>query len=264
MSSNEWQWQYKDCLKSNSKLPTFKIEGIKKFFGFYRTSIESSQLKRGCIIFFQKIDHSLLHFANELSTSFKTSDLLGKNQTNIFVFVACNSLNEFDEKTKQAPKNIQLFADIGGNISEQFGMKPLMNLININDIISDQSKRKYEKQTLNGTFFFQDGLIIKSPAYQPKLQSNTIGILKSCFEYLEKNKYDLNVVTSKGSFAEDLTEKEIQSVYKKSWDLYLQEYEQMLEDLGQKKKIITTEKKKKKKKKKKKVEEEVPKIRSKL
>jgi hypothetical protein len=152
----------------------------------------------------------------------KKKDLLGKNQNNIFILVSCSSLDEFDEKIKNVPKNIQLFADLNGEVSELFGMKPLINIVDINDIMSDETKRKYEKQTLNGIFFFQEGLIVKSPAFQPKLQQNSVGILKNCFEYLEKNKYDLKVIMSKGSFAEDLTEKELQTVYNKSWDVYQQ------------------------------------------
>jgi hypothetical protein len=217
-----------------SSLPTFSIPGRSKFFGLYRPTLHSNTIQRGCIVFFPKTDHITLHFANELSGSFKTAAILGKNQDAIYIFVTCDSLEEFDQKTNSIPGNVHIYADVKGAVADQFGIRPLSAVINVKDMFSDSNKRKYEKQTLNGVFFVSNGKIVKSPGFQPKLQLSTVGVIKNVFEYFEKVKEDINLIVSKGSVCEDMTEKDIQTLQKPAWDLYQEEYNQMLEDSGQK------------------------------
>lgn len=160
--------------------------------------------------------------------------ILGKNEDSMYIFITCDSLEEFDQKTNGIPSNVYVYADIKGQVAEMFGMRPSMAVIDVKDIFSGQQKKSYEKQTLTGTFFVVGNKIVKNPGYQPKLQQASIAILKTGFEFLDKIQYDINLATSKGSFGEDMTEKELQTVQKQAWDLYQEEYNQMLQDLGQK------------------------------
>lgn len=93
---------------------------------------------------------------------------------------------------------------------------------------------RYSKQTVVGIFFAIQNKIVKSPAMQPKLQTNSIETIKSVFEALEQAKYNVAAATAPDSFASDLSEKELQTRQKKAWEAYMQEYRQMLIDLGQK------------------------------
>lgn len=144
-------------------------------------------------------------------------------------------MEEFDQKTNGIPSNIYVYADIKGQVAEMFGIRPLMAVIDVKDIFSSGNQKKsYEKQTLTGTFFITNNKIVKNPGYQPKLQQASITILKTGFEFFDKIQYDINLATTKGSFGEDMTEKELQTIQKQAWDAYQEEYNQMLQDQGQK------------------------------
>jgi len=247
-SSGLWQWQYKECLKVKSEVPTFKIPGRSYLFGFFRYSLDSSQLHQTeCCLIFCKLDHSVIHFSSEISSALKSSSIIGKNSNNIHLIVTCESLEEFDQKVKLIPSDINIFADVGGKVAELFGIRPKIPKVDMKSLFASSEDQqnitpKYERQTLSGIFFLLNGRVAKSPAMQPKLQQGSlqVSVIKNGFEFFEKCNHDFNMITAKGSLYEELSEKELQTLQPQQWKLYEKEHEQMLQDLGMTVKKSTT------------------------
>jgi hypothetical protein len=205
-----WKWYiikkliikryYKDTKKVGDKINNFNLEGTKYLFGLMRSKFESTIIEIGCFVFFPTVDHKSDHFITELKKSFKTSNIMGKNKNNIHIFFTCNSIEEFDEKVKNLPSGINIWADINGKIADSFGMRPMIQKINAKSIINGEEKRNYEKQTISGLFFLIKGEIIKSPAFQPKLQEVDIENVKSGFSLLDKCNYDKKASIEKGIY----------------------------------------------------------------
>lgn len=87
---------------------------------------------------------------------------------------------------------------------------------------------RWEKETVLGVFFVVNGIIVKSPRYQPKLQIANLGNIKNCWDLIEKANGDVKKVMSPSSFAADLTEEEIKSKQPKAWEKYQTEYNMMV------------------------------------
>ncbi|KAL9655995.1 hypothetical protein ABK040_007616 [Willaertia magna] len=244
-----WFWYYKDALKTNENVPEFKVEGRKSLLGYLfgtrqqltnetlKSNTTNQQQKAYCFIFFPKADHSTDQFTSSLIQNFKTSVTLSKNQKNIHLFITCNNIEQFDNLTKNIPSGINIWADINGEIATKFGMRPLLLEVNLQSLFSEDTnsnnnKNKYSKQTINGMFFILQNKIIKSPAYQPKLQTISIDTMKSIYDSIEKSNFNFEKIISKDAYAADLTESEIQNLYPNAWKEYEMEMNQMNKDLN--------------------------------
>mgnify|MGYP006940074568 CR=1 FL=1 len=158
---------------------------------------------------------------------------MGRNANNIHIIVTCSSIEDFDKKTERIPSAINIYADVGGLIADKFGMRPMLQVINVRDILGGNEKnRNYSQQTIIGFFMLINRTIVKSPAYQPRCQVASIEHIKNCFENIEQAQFNVTQATSVDSYAADISEKELQTKYKKAWDAYVQEYSQQLQDLG--------------------------------
>lgn len=115
-------------------------------------------------------------------------------------------------------------------------MRPLTATISLGDIFSSgkEEKRSYAKETIIGMIFVFNYTIVKSPAFQPKLQVANVDTLKSVLEDIEKANGDLQKMTSNQSYAGPMSESELQLKHKRDWEIYEKEYQQMMEDLNQK------------------------------
>lgn len=236
-----WYWYYKDAIKVGETIPSFEAQGRKKWFGLSRAQMSSPRLFQqlkfpvaSCIVFFPRADYTVDQFAAQLKSSFKTAITMGKHAHNIHVFVTCASVDEFDKKTERSPSGVNLWADVNGEIAERFGMRPMLQVVDVADILAfgdednGKQKRRYERQTQTGMFFLLSDRIIKSPGYQPRLQTANVGTIKTAFEAMEAAGYGFEKCTTKDSFAADLTERELQTRHHKAWSVYEEEHGQMV------------------------------------
>ncbi|KAF0978284.1 hypothetical protein FDP41_002799 [Naegleria fowleri] len=243
-----WFWYYKDALKTNSEIPSFSVEGRKSLLSYIlgtRRVLKHEDLKTStsssigttqvqCLIFFPKADHSTDQFAAALVQSFKSSVVLSKQKNNIHIFITCPSLENFDQNTKNIPSGVNVWADVNGAVADKFGMRPLIQDINLNDLLGTDEKKKssYSKQTVIGMFFAMNGKIVKSPAFQPKLQTVTLDTMKSVYDFIEKCQGNISKITAPDSYAADLTENDLKTLHSAAWNDYQRELNQMNLDLG--------------------------------
>ncbi|EFC45399.1 predicted protein [Naegleria gruberi] len=246
-----WFWYYKQALATGSEIPKFTIQGRKSLLGLIlgnRNQLSSDELtKSHCLIFFPKADHSTDQFTTSLLQSFKSSVVLSKQQKNIHIFITCPSLETFDLNTKNVPSGINIWADLNGEIANLFGMRPLIQDINLDDLLSDEKKKNtYSKQTIIGMFFTLDKKIVKSPAFQPKLQTVTLDIIKSIYDFMDKSQYNFAKITNKDSLASDLSENDLKTLHAAAYNDYQRELKQMESDLNPSKKSTSSSTNKKK------------------
>ncbi|KAG2385958.1 hypothetical protein C9374_003107 [Naegleria lovaniensis] len=228
-----WFWYYKDALKTNSEIPSFSVEGRKSLLSYIlgtRRILKHEDLKTSS----SSADHSTDQFAASLVQSFKSSVVLSKQKNNIHLFITCPTLENFDQNTKNIPSGVNIWADVNGAVAEKFGMRPTIQDINLNDLLGEDEKKKssYSKQTVVGIFFAMNGKIVKSPAFQPKLQTVTLDTMKSVYDFIEKCQGNISKITAPDSYAADLTENDLKTLHSAAWSDYQRELNQMNLDLG--------------------------------
>ena len=239
-----WFWYYRDALKSGSTVPTFTIEGRKNLLGFLlgtRQQLSDEQLKSSassssshCLIFFPKADHSTDQFAASLIQSFKSSVILSRQKANIHLFITCPTVEHFDQHTKNIPSGVNVWADVNGELADKFGMRPNIQNIDLNDLLGESNEKKrntYSKQTITGMFFTVAGKIVKSPAFQPKLQTISLDTMKSVYDFIDKSQYNVTKITAPDSYASDLSENDLKTLHSAAWSEYEKEYKQMKMDI---------------------------------
>lgn len=159
--------------------------------------------------------------------------ILGRHQPNIHILVTCDSIEDFDRKTQRIPSNVNIWADVGGQVAEKFGMRPTLQVIQVADILGgNEKKRNYSKQTIVGTFLCIQQKVVKSPSFQPKLQTAALEHIKNCLDAAEQANFSAEKVMGPDSYAPDVSQQELQTRHKKAWETYVTEYTQMLRDLG--------------------------------
>ena len=226
-----WNWLYKDALPVKAKIPKFDVQGRKSLLSLVLgrpkfSSTQASQQQCNLFVFLSLARTS--QFAKDLQSKQKTSVILSKHTQQIHVFTTCTSLEEFDKNTTTVPSGINVWCDLNGQVAEAFGMKPMAPEENL-DLFNYQTKTKYSKQTIAGFIVCIKDTIVKSPAYQPKLQVASISNIASAIQSLESVGFDVEKASASGTYASSLSERELQLSQSEAWAAYQKEYQTMVQ-----------------------------------